>query len=379
VTPRGPADLRDRIVGCALGAAVGDALGCPFEFQPREQVLARLPGGHIDGLYPARGLALHPLGLWQAEPPLGVGTDDTRLSRLFLDLVAERGVRLTADDLARRYLDVWQRPGAYFVGPEPLIRGNLAVLLDAACGQLDRPSPLRPGAPPQVLRSGLTALGGIPTLLGLIALPTDGCLAPGDAERAYRAACDLGFFDIGMARDLTAVHAAAVAQLIAGEEIAGAVWRAVALNPYSIDATQRERLRDLVAAATQGSDAEEAARLAQACSRLHPFDPLGALATALSCLLRSEGDFRCAVLLAINQWELSPSGQPHRLRDVDCYGSITGALCGAACGRAGIPAEWLEPCRAANLAAYGFDIVAAAERFADRVVADSVVEPVKPG
>ena len=36
-------DLRERVVGCVLGLALGDALGAPFEFRRREDVPDPLP------------------------------------------------------------------------------------------------------------------------------------------------------------------------------------------------------------------------------------------------------------------------------------------------------------------------------------------------
>ena len=87
----------------------------------------------------------------------------------------------------------------------------------------------------------------------------------------------------------------------------------------------------------------------------------------LGMIAERHQDFERALLLSVNQWELGHHGEPQRLRDVDCIGSITGALCGAYAGSAAIPPRWLAPCRAANRAVYGFDIVQTAESFSARI------------
>jgi ADP-ribosylglycohydrolase len=69
--------------GCVLGAALGDAIGGPFEFGPLERVPEIVGDTWIDGLYPYPGTT-GPHGVWpvpadvDAAPPAGTGTEDTR-------------------------------------------------------------------------------------------------------------------------------------------------------------------------------------------------------------------------------------------------------------------------------------------------------------
>ena len=82
-------DLRERIVGCALGLALGDALGAPFESRRREEIPVPLP-------------AFEPSS---SDGPPGAWTDDTALARNLWRSLAEHGDLDTADVLARHL--VW--------------------------------------------------------------------------------------------------------------------------------------------------------------------------------------------------------------------------------------------------------------------------------
>ena len=90
------ARLRDRIRGCAVGAAVGDALGMPLEFGPRQptgRLLREMRAGRI---------------------PSGTFTDDTEMALAVAEsLVAQ--LPLDPDDLAKRFL-AWYRTGPADVG-----------------------------------------------------------------------------------------------------------------------------------------------------------------------------------------------------------------------------------------------------------------------
>ncbi len=81
-------ELADRVVGCALGAALGDALGAPFEFLRARNVPSPVPA-----------LERPWMGL-----PAGSTTDDTAMARNLMRSLAERG-DLDLDDLVRRHVE----------------------------------------------------------------------------------------------------------------------------------------------------------------------------------------------------------------------------------------------------------------------------------
>ncbi len=88
--------IRDRILGCAVGAAVGDALGMPLEFGPAQSVNAL-----VRDMRPGR-------------IPAGSFTDDTEMALALAEsLLAHRP--LDANDLARRFV-AWQQSGPPDIG-----------------------------------------------------------------------------------------------------------------------------------------------------------------------------------------------------------------------------------------------------------------------
>jgi ADP-ribosyl-[dinitrogen reductase] hydrolase len=102
--------VQQRIRGCAVGAAVGDALGMPLEFGPRraaDDVVREMHAGRL---------------------PAGSFTDDTEMAlALGESLLACH--RLDAADLAQRFAD-WYR-----ARPEDIGRQTRAVLSRIAAGE----------------------------------------------------------------------------------------------------------------------------------------------------------------------------------------------------------------------------------------------------
>jgi ADP-ribosyl-[dinitrogen reductase] hydrolase len=81
-------DLRERVVGCVLGLALGDALGAPFEFRRREAIPDPLPAFELD----------------RSGLPPGTWTDDTAMARNLWRSLAEHR-RLDPADVVGRHLE----------------------------------------------------------------------------------------------------------------------------------------------------------------------------------------------------------------------------------------------------------------------------------
>jgi ADP-ribosylglycohydrolase len=81
-------DLRERVAGCVLGLALGDALGAPFESRRREAIPDPFPAFELG---------------WSGLPP-GTWTDDTAMARNLWRSLAEHR-RLDPADVAGRHLE----------------------------------------------------------------------------------------------------------------------------------------------------------------------------------------------------------------------------------------------------------------------------------
>jgi ADP-ribosyl-[dinitrogen reductase] hydrolase len=84
-------DLRERVIGCVLGLALGDALGAPFEFRRREEIPSPLPAFELP---------------WHSYFP-GTTTDDTGMARNLIRSLVHAGDFDTVD-LADRHIE-WYR------------------------------------------------------------------------------------------------------------------------------------------------------------------------------------------------------------------------------------------------------------------------------
>jgi ADP-ribosyl-[dinitrogen reductase] hydrolase len=92
--PLGP-DTQQRAIGALLGAAVGDALGAPFEFGPADAFSNRFPS-------PCRGTATEMVGGGAFDWEPGEFTDDSQMMLALAESLLARG-GLDLDDLWERF------------------------------------------------------------------------------------------------------------------------------------------------------------------------------------------------------------------------------------------------------------------------------------
>ena len=294
---------RDRYRGCLIGLAVGDALGAPAEFATRDDLK----------------VTYGPLGIVDFKPwgghLAGAYTDDTQLALATAVgcLQAEqewrrRGVRDPLSAVWRRYV-AW-----YATQSDPRRRRNPGQTCLSALAAADerRPSPARNdskgcGAVMRTAPVGLASCLGDPFAWGVkLGRLTHG--HPG------------GYLPAGFV-------ARVVCDVLVGVRLATAVDDAIAdLRTYADHEETLTRVEH--ARALAASDVPPRAAI----------PALGegwvgeeALAIALYCALSLGGEFKPAVLAAVNH-----DG------DSDSTASICGAMLGAQLGLHAIPGHWVD-------------------------------------
>ena len=357
--------VRNKFLGSIIGAAVGDTVGAALEFCDHERMAKRHSTEWIDDMLPLTGREISPLGTWVENPPLGTATDDTRLNQIFVEAATKYGTLISSKLLAAEYIDRYVNRDQYYPGYHDLSTQQFSWAMRGACGLLEMECPISPDMPPAVLNSRAGGLGA-PSLSGLLMVPCAGLLHPGDPEAAYRHAFELAYQDIGYAKDATALLAAMVAggfdDSLSPRE---AIRRGLEIDPYAFADSRRhlrtmvDRINEFLAFADEAqSDRELVMMVSQAVQHLHPFDPIDVLGLPVAACYRADGDPRRAILMAVNDRDFDENGDFKRYRDIDCTGSVCGALVGALApgGIEDIPADWVAPTLSANVEVYGIDI-----------------------
>ena len=346
-------------------------MGAPYEFvaKGRDVNVPDLPW--IDDLIQFKG-AVAPHGPWESPAPRGTGTDDTRYSWNFIDLACSLGRPPSAIDLAKRLLFCWRHPKSVFPSYPHLTREQFSMWEGVCHGVLGETSPSFPGIAPSILASRSIGLN-YPTIAGMLVLPFMGFFYAGNPEAAYVAAYETAFFDVGYAREATALLAAAQSLAVIGCEPDHVIEQLLNLNPLSLGGFFGKpyviaSLPELLLQAKSFSGIGLAEFLSKKMSHYSVYDPFRAIAIALSVSRAHFDDPWLALQVAVNQWELDRNGNPIRFADIDCYASITGSLLGAFCGSCSLPDNHIEKVSSSNRNIYNIDLRITAKRFIDLVL-----------
>lgn len=377
-------ELLKKVLGCVIGATIGDSIGAVVEFKYRDEVLKRLNGKEwVEDMHPFGQWGTHPLGIFSDRPPRGTGTDDTRLNQLFLECVIKGEGFVNSQLLAMEYLERHRSPETYYPKTPDLGREHMNYFYSRCCAHLG----MRDAAQPEegIFWTYLNDLNGIPRLAGLLSLQSVGLLFQDEPEEAYRKAVELDFFDIGYATDATALLAATVSAALSEEDrdAREVLEIGIKTNPFQLGGPDGKARRmtghdpllpnaaslpGLFEAVDGAKDDREAVlALARECRDVHPFDPLDVLGVPLAMVRYTNGDPVRSILMAANHRLVDEEGNLIRTRDVDCVAMVAGVLVGAINGIDAFPKDWVDAAISANREVYGFDIMNNARRFASVV------------
>jgi ADP-ribosylglycohydrolase len=367
-----PANSYSGILGCMLGNAIGDAFGGAVEFKSAQRIRELTGGTWVDQFLPyPEDHGTHPLGIWLAAAPRGTGTDDTRNNHCLVDCVLRNGGFVNSQLLAMEYIARYRDRAALRPEYQDLAEEHYRWGFQRACvhlGMRDFP----PGVASNAVHAHANAF---PTLMGLISLAFAGLLYAGDPEKAYLKAIELNFIDIGYALDATAMMAAMVSAALGGG-VSGRELVQIGLETDPLHFGRAgmkgrfmaERVADLLRIAdTAASEQSLVDALARAVGPLHPYDPIDVLGVPMAAIHYTDGDPIRTIVISANDRDLGEDGSFSRLRDVDCTGSVAGAIVGALHGAGAFPSDWVADTIAANKQVYDIDIAANAARFCEAV------------
>ena len=338
--------LDDRVMAVITGSAVGDALGGATEGWTPEQIEERY-GGRVTGIVPP----YYPN--WRDARPIapyhkgdGHITDDTLMTRALVEVYAKRRDHLDAYAVAEDLVPLMIGEPRWIPELEStallLQRVFLAEKWIVARIHYGHVDPREAG------------VGNIVNCGAAMYMAPVGLANAGDPHGAYREAIDVaGAHQSSYGREAAGVFAAAVAAAVTPQATVDDVVAAALAVAHDGTADAVRAVAEALSDGTTppATDAEERALAQRIRAAVAPYDSVGPeyramsrdarrpsrtksieeLPAALGFVLGHRGDFRGAVLGAINYG-----------RDADSIAVMAGAVCAGLGGTAVVPPEWLD-------------------------------------
>lgn len=251
--------IRNKVKGLLLGTLIGDALGGPIEFQGHAEIQAspNPPKRWTDTTELMNDEAIksakdrmylreykyllpfvQPYGCWTENAPPGSVTDDSRHKMIFMQMLRTALKNdqwpLTSKHSAQAYLD-WSQsitirthPGYDTLCPQWLGESYKSINWMMGNRKIGEAYPIE------------RMWNALPTCYGQMALTPMAALYPGEPERAYLAAYNTAWFDIGFAKDMVAASVAGISvaltldpSAMTGEQLWDKVFEAMKkTDPY---------------------------------------------------------------------------------------------------------------------------------------------------
>ena len=370
--------LYDQVLGSLVGSAIGDALGAPTEMWERENM--QIEYGYIDSLYDMIREP-SPEGTWDYNLIAGSTTDDTRWKILTGEYVLsqkESMYRTTGPDpkhFGQYILEVYEQEINHLkqldgLDPQPFENQMRRLSWLQEWAQVAKPWV------DDNLKGYVEAVnrfyGGEMACAGLLYSPIIGLVFPGAPEQAYNVSYDLSFFDLGYAKDLTAITAAMVANAFVSQKDPNQIVkvhqstdpkhyfksRLLGRIAYGLYRDALYKIHDIH---NSGLSYEEQVMLMyeflDARTQDVSFHAGEVHLINISAMMFCEFDFKKAIEFVINYG-----------RDNDTVGAVTGSILGALHGYDQIPDDWKTTVLQTNKTRLGIDLEVLAKRITDYLV-----------
>ncbi|WP_235298035.1 ADP-ribosylglycohydrolase family protein [Portibacter marinus] len=198
------AELKDRILGAIVGSAIGDAMGASTEMWHRNDIQSKF--GYITELTEIKR-AKSPEGIWNHNMSPGSTTDDTRWKYLVAQYIQQNKGALS-DEAFASFIATYYQQLVDEVSDEASKKST--VLLDERMEKVNwikewaRVALKYGESPADFFAAHHSFYGGEMSCAGMLYSPVFGLIAR-NADQAYLMAFEHSLFDIGYARDISAL------------------------------------------------------------------------------------------------------------------------------------------------------------------------------
>lgn len=249
----------DKVLGALVGSAIGDAMGASTEMWHRNDI--QLKYGYITGLTPAVR-EQSPEGTWEHNLLAGATTDDTRWKYFMVKYLSAYGDKGNPDAFAKFITD-------YYGGlTETLSDSNIRTnpdLLDDQNEKIDwikewaRVALAYQKSPTAYQKAQNRFYGGEMSCAGQLYTPMFG-LVTTNPEEAYIVAYDHALFDLGYAKDISALVSAMTQMAMRTKSLDSIINTATFVDPYGY---QDSRLVGRISNATADASVKNVLRIKQ--------------------------------------------------------------------------------------------------------------------
>ncbi len=197
----------DKVLGALVGSAIGDAMGASTEMWHRNEIQSKY--GYITGLTPAIR-EQSPEGTWDHNLMAGATTDDTRWKSLMVSYFKTNDKQLTADNFAHFIAQEYQSLTS------SLAKEDIQKSTDALDQQIEKIDWIKEWARVALayedsqeayVKAQNRFYGGEMSCAGQLYSPMIGLISKTPLQ-AYEKAYELSLFDIGYAKDISALVSA---------------------------------------------------------------------------------------------------------------------------------------------------------------------------